>query len=69
MVTNYSFVIGKYVVTKGEKTIKGDEPIANTDVSKKYTVYNNGTAIYYNPETNVLNFSMRTLSSYLFFST
>ena len=52
MVTNYSFVIGKYVVTKGEKTIKGDEPIANTDVSKKYTVYNNGTAIYYNPETN-----------------
>ncbi len=26
MVTNYSFVIGKYVVTKGSETVKGDEP-------------------------------------------
>ena len=30
MVTNYSFVIGKYVVTKGSETVKGDEP-AKTD--------------------------------------
>ena len=45
MVTNYSFVIGKYVVTKGSETVKGDEP-------KTYPVYSNGTAIYYNPETN-----------------
>ena len=27
LVTNYSFVIGKYVVTKGSETVKGDEPI------------------------------------------
>ena len=26
LVTNYSFVIGKYVVTKGSETVKGDEP-------------------------------------------
>ena len=26
MVTNYSFVIGKYVVTKGSEIVKGDEP-------------------------------------------
>jgi len=26
MVTNYSFVIGKYVITKGSETVKGDEP-------------------------------------------
>ncbi len=45
MVTNYSFVIGKYVVTKGSETVKGDEP-------KTYPVYSNGTAIYYNPVTN-----------------
>ena len=53
MVTNYSFVIGKYVVTKGSETVKGDEP-AKTDeeVTKSYTVYSNGTAVYYNPETN-----------------
>ena len=30
LVTNYSFVIGKYVVTKGSETVKGDEP-AKTD--------------------------------------
>ena len=45
MVTNYSFVIGKYVVTKGSETVKGDEP-------KTYKVYSNGTAVYFNPETN-----------------
>ncbi len=27
LVTNYSFVIGKYVVTKGSETVKGEEPI------------------------------------------
>ena len=26
MVTNYSFVIGKYVITKGSEIVKGDEP-------------------------------------------
>ena len=52
MVTNYSFVIGKYVVTKGKDTVKGTEPTTNTDAVKKYTVYSNGTAVYYNPETN-----------------
>ena len=52
MVTNYSFVIGKYVVTKGSETVKGDEPEKNTEPPKTYTVYSNGTAIYYNPETN-----------------
>ena len=53
MVTNYSFVIGKYVVTKGSETVKGDEP-AKTDeeVTEIYPVYSNGTAVYYNPETN-----------------
>ena len=30
LVTNYSFVIGKYVITKGSETVKGDEPI-NSD--------------------------------------
>ena len=52
MVTNYSLVIGKYVVTKGSETVKGDEPEKNTEPPKTYTVYSNGTAIYYNPETN-----------------
>ena len=53
LVTNYSFVIGKYVVTKGSKTVKGDEPAkSEEEVTKSYTVYSNGTAIYYNPETN-----------------
>ena len=53
MVTNYSFVIGKYVVTKGSETVKGDEPAKSEgEVTKTYTVYSNGTAIYYNPETN-----------------
>ena len=53
MVTNYSFVIGKYVVTKGSETVKGDEPTkSEEEVIKTYPVYSNGTAIYYNPETN-----------------
>ena len=52
MVTNYSFVIGKYVVTKGSETVKGDESEKNTEPPKTYKVYSNGTAIYYNPETN-----------------
>ena len=53
MVTNYSFVIGKYVITKGSKTVKGDEPAkSDEEVTKTYSVYSNGTAIYYNPETN-----------------
>ena len=53
MVTNYSFVIGKYVITKGSKTVKGDEPAkSEEEVTKTYSVYSNGTAIYYNPETN-----------------
>ena len=53
LVTNYSFVIGKYVITKGSETVKGDEPInPDEEVTKTYTVYSNGTAIYYNPETN-----------------
>ncbi len=30
LVTNYSFVIGKYVITKGSEIVKGDEP-AKTD--------------------------------------
>ncbi len=53
MVTNYSFVIGKYVITKGSETVKGDEPTkSEEEVIKTYPVYSNGTAIYYNPETN-----------------
>ena len=53
LVTNYSFVIGKYVVTKGSETVKGDEPAkSEEEVTKTYPVYSNGTAIYYNPETN-----------------
>ena len=53
MVTNYSFVIGKYVVTKGSETVKGDEPAkSEEEVTKIYPVYSNGTAVYYNPETN-----------------
>ena len=53
MVTNYSFVIGKYVITKGSKTVKGDEPAkSEEEVTKTYSVYSNGTTIYYNPETN-----------------
>ena len=53
MVTNYSFVIGKYVVTKGSETVKGDEPTkSEEEVTKTYSVYSNGTTIYYNPETN-----------------
>ena len=53
LVTNYSFIIGKYVITKGSETVKGDEPInPDEEVTKTYTVYSNGTAIYYNPETN-----------------
>ena len=53
MVTNYSFVIGKYVVTKGSETVRGDEPAkSDEEVTKTYPVYSNGTAIYYNPETN-----------------
>ena len=53
MVTNYSFVIGKYVVTKGSEIVKGDEPTkSDEEVTKTYSVYSNGTTIYYNPETN-----------------
>ena len=53
LVTNYSFVIGKYVVTKGSETVKGDEPTkSEEEVTKIYPVYSNGTAVYYNPETN-----------------
>ena len=53
MVTNYSFVIGKYVITKGSETVKGDEPTkSEEEVTKTYSVYSNGTTIYYNPETN-----------------
>ena len=54
IVTNYSFVIGKYVVTKDEKVEKGEEPATKPSgtVETTYTVYPNGTAIYYNPETN-----------------
>ena len=52
-VTNYSFVIGKYVITKGSETVKGDEPAkSDEEVTKTYTVYSNGTAVYYNPESN-----------------
>ena len=54
IVTNYSFVIGKYVVTKDEKVEKGEEPATkpSENIETTYTVYPNGTAIYYNPETN-----------------
>ncbi len=54
IVTNYSFVIGKYVVTKDKKVEKGEEPATKPSgtVETTYTVYPNGTAIYYNPETN-----------------
>ena len=53
MVTNYSFVIGKYVITKGSETVKGDKPTkSDEEVTKTYPVYSNGTAVYYNPETN-----------------
>ena len=53
MVTNYSFVIGKYVITKGSETVKGDEPTkSDEEVTKTYPVYSDGTAVYYNPETN-----------------
>ena len=53
MITNYSFVIGKYVVTKGSETVKGDEPAkSDEEVTKTYPVYSNGTAVYYNLETN-----------------
>ena len=53
LVTNYSFVIGKYVITKGSETVKGDEPAkSDEEVTKTYTVYSNGTAVYYNPESN-----------------
>ena len=52
MVTNYSFVIGKYVITKGSETVKGDEPEKNIEPPKTYTVYSNGTAVYYNPVKN-----------------
>lgn len=52
LITDYSFVIGKYVVTKGKEIVKGDEPEKNTEAPKTYTVYSNGIAIYYNPETN-----------------
>ena len=53
MITNYSFVIGKYVITKGSETVKGDEPTkSEEEVTKTYPVYSNGTAVYYNPETN-----------------
>ena len=54
IVTNYSFVIGKYVVTKDEKVEKGEEPATKPSgtVETTYTVYPNGTAIYYNPVTN-----------------
>ena len=34
LVINYSFVIGKYVVTKGSETVKGDEPAKSEEVTK-----------------------------------
>ena len=54
IVTNYSFVIGKYVVTKDKKVEKGEETATkpSENVETTYTVYSNGTAIYYNPVTN-----------------
>ena len=53
LVTNYSLVIGKYVITKGSETVKGDEPIdPDEEITKTYTVYSNGTAIYFDPVKN-----------------
>lgn len=48
-VTNYSFVIGEYVVTKGEKTVKGD--IAADKPAGDVVANVKGTAVYFNPET------------------
>ena len=47
IVTNYSFVIGKYVVTKDKKVEKGEEPATKPSgtVETTYTVYPNGTTL------------------------
>ncbi len=65
-VVAYSLKFGRYTITLDEnnnKVIEKDGEVIkkpddnttnpdNPDDNKKYTVYNNGTAIYYNPETN-----------------
>ena len=59
----YSLKFGRYTITLDENNNKeiekdgeiinkpSDDNTTNQD-NKKYTVYSNGTAIYYNPETN-----------------
>ncbi len=61
-VVAYSLKFGRYTITldennnkviekDGEVIEKPDDSTTNPD-NKKYTVYSNGTAVYYNPETN-----------------
>ena len=49
-VINYSLKIGEYVVNYNGETIKNGEPEEKPKIT--YKVYSNGTAIYYNPQTN-----------------
>ena len=48
IVKDYSMKVNGYTVTKGKET-KKDGQIENKPSTTEYTLYENGTAIYYNP--------------------
>ncbi len=52
VVTNYSLKFKDYTVTYGNDSVKNGEIKTKPSEEITYTVYRNGTAIYYNPETN-----------------
>ena len=49
IVTDYSMIIGEYTVTYGVTTVKNGELKEKPEASSTTKVYENGTAIYYNP--------------------
>lgn len=58
-VTNYSFVIGEYVLTYGEETVKGDTPTTKPEGGDGVTNIlpaglTKGTSVYINPETKTV---------------
>ena len=64
IVTDYSMIIGEYTVTYGVTTVKNGELKEKPDGSSTTTkVYENGTAIYYNPVTGTTCDSSEAVST------
>ena len=63
IVTDYSMIIGEYTVTYGVTTVKNGELKEKPDSSSTTKVYENGTAIYYNPVTGITCDSSEAVST------